>query len=389
MREHKPLRVVATGLRGVPEIQGGVETHAQNLYPYMVGEGYEITIYGRRAFLENTEPYEWAGLKVIPTWAPKSTSLEAIGHTAVAVLYSAFKRPDVIHIHGVGPALVTPLARLFGLKTVVTHHGRTYESDKWGNFAKKLLKAGETLAMRFANRVICVAQNDAKRLNEKFHSDKATAIPNGLPKMHEANQPELLKELGIECGRYVLHVGRIVPEKRQVDLIEAFEKANMQGWKLVFVGSAMHASVYANSFDAAVSVNSDVVAAGQRSEQALATLYGGAGMFVLPSKLEGLPISILEALGFGLPCLVSKIPANMEFGLPKGCYFNAGNTDEMAQKMTTLSSMLEPRDTIFQSDLDRVPERYHWESIARSTMSVIQEVANRNPSEQPGQPQSA
>jgi len=389
MRDQKPLRVVATGLRGVPEIQGGVETHAQNLYPYLVRAGYEITIYGRRAFLENTQPYEWAGLKVIPTWAPKSTSLEAIGHTVVATLYSAIKRPDVIHIHGVGPALVTPLARLLGLKTVVTHHGRTYESDKWGSFATKLLKAGETLAMRFANRVICVAENDAQRLNEKFSTDKATAIPNGLPKMHEANQPDLLNELNVECGRYVLHVGRIVPEKRQVDLIEAFEKADLKGWKLVFVGSAMHASAYANSFDAAVSINTDVVAAGQRSEQALATLYGGAGMFVLPSKLEGLPISILEALGFGLPCLVSRIPANMEFGLSDACYFNPGDTDEMAQKMTTLGRMLEPRDMIFQSEPSRVPERFHWESIAHSTMAVIEDVANRNPGEQSGQAQSA
>lgn len=389
MRDQKPLHIVATGLRGVPEIQGGVETHAQNLYPYMARSGCKITIYGRRAFLENDKPYQWAGLNVIPTWAPQSTSLEAIGHTAVAVLHSAIKRPDVIHIHGVGPALVTPLARLFGLKTVVTHHGRTYESDKWGGFAKKLLKAGETLAMRFANRVICVAQNDTQRLNEKFKTNKATAIPNGLPQMHAANQPDLLKELDIECGRYVLHVGRIVPEKRQIDLIDAFEKAEMKGWKLVFVGSAMHASAYANSFDAAVGINANVVSAGQRSEHELATLYGGAGMFVLPSKLEGLPISILEALGFGLPCLVSRIPANLEFGLPKACYFDAGDTDEMAQKMTTLGQMIEPRDTIFESELSRVPERYHWESIARATQAVIEDVANRNPGEQSGQAQSA
>ncbi len=389
MNREKPITVVATGLRGVPEIQGGVETHAQNLYPYMARSGYDITIYGRRAFLEHTEPYQWAGLNVVPTWAPKSTSLEAIGHTAITVFYSAFKRPDVVHIHGVGPALVTPLARLFGLKTVVTHHGRTYESDKWGSSAKKLLKWGETLAMRFANRVICVAQNDAQRLNKKFKTEKAVAIPNGLPKMHEPGEPELLKELGIECGRYVLHVGRIVPEKRQIDLIVAFEKANLPGWKLVFVGSAMHASAYANSFDAAVGINSDVIAAGQRSEQALATLYGGAGMFVLPSKLEGLPISILEALGFGLPCLVSRIPANMEFGLPKACYFEAGDTDEMAQKITTLGGMLEPRETIHQSEPDRVPKRYHWESIARSTMTVIEEVAKRTPNTQSGQAQSA
>jgi glycosyltransferase involved in cell wall biosynthesis len=151
----------------------------------------------------------------------------------------------------------------------------------------------------------------------------------------------------------------------------------------------MHESAYANSFDAAVSINTDVVAAGQRSEHALATLYGGAGMFVLPSKLEGLPISILEAQGFGLPCLVSRIPATIEFGLPKACYFEAGDTQEMAEKMVTLAGMIEPRDTIFQSEPDRVAERYHWDSIARSTMAVIEDVANGNPNEESGQAQSA
>lgn len=368
------LKIIVTGLRGVPDIQGGIETHAQNLYPVIAQAGHDVEICARQAFVPNTKPYEWKGLHVTPGWSPKTTSLEAIGHTVLSTLRSALKRPDILHIHGVGPALAAPLARLLGMPVIVTHHGRTYESDKWGTVAKLMLRYGEAFSMRFAQRVICVANYDANRLNKKYKTDKAVAIPNGMPAMAREGDASLLDELGVQPGKYVLHVGRIVPEKRQLDLIAAFTKSTMPGWKLVLVGSAMHASQFADDVEQAVAANPSIVAAGHRQGQELSTLYGGAGLFVLPSALEGFSISILEALGFGLPVMLSDIPGNREFQLPDDTYFNVGDVDTLAIRMTEFASQLPGRDSINSLDIERLPKRFRWDSIGHKTIAVMQSV---------------
>lgn len=371
------MRIAVTGLRGIPDVQGGIETHSQNLYPLIAQQGHNVEVYARQEFVQNGQPYQWAGLQVTPTWSPLHSGLEAIVHTVLTILMAARKRPDLLHIHGIGPGLATPLARLLGIKVIVTQHGRDYERDKWGWFARTLLKLGEWLSMRFAHRVICVAQNDADRLNARHQSTKALAIPNGAPRMQDPSCPELLAELGLSTGRYILNVARLVPEKRQMDLIAAFEKADMPGWKLVFVGSAMHPSQYDKDFHEAVASNANIVAAGHRSGEALATLYGGAGVFVLPSVLEGLPVSILEALSFGLPCILSDIPANLEFELPESMYYPVGNTDTLAERLTQTAQQAENKDNIAHSDAARLPERFRWESVADSTLNVIKKVCAR------------
>jgi glycosyltransferase involved in cell wall biosynthesis len=371
------LRIAVTGLRGIPNVQGGIETHSQNLYPLIAREGHEIEVYARREFVDSASPYRWSGLRITPTWSPLHSGLEAIVHTVLTILIAAAKRPDLLHIHGIGPGLATPLARLLGIKVIVTQHGRDYERDKWGWFARTLLKLGESMSMRFAHRMICVAQNDADRLNRKYRSTKALAIPNGAPRMDEPVQPQVIDELGLTTGRYILNVARIVPEKRQMDLIQAFEQADMPGWKLVFVGSAMHPSQYDRDFHAAVEGNPDVIAAGHRSGEALATLYGGAGMFVLPSVLEGLPVSILEALSFGLPCVLSDIPANLEFELPESMYYPVGNVAALEQKLTHAASGADDKKVLARSDATRLPDRFRWESVADATLGVIKKVCAR------------
>lgn len=139
-----------------------MEKHVEELARLYVTKGWDVEVIGRRPYLEKKQPYVWEGVEVTPSWAPTSMKFEAIVHTVLGVLRAGFTRPDVLHIHAIGPALAVPLARLFGLRTVVTHHGFDYNRQKWGRLARAMLKLGEWCGMRFANARIAVSNDIAK-----------------------------------------------------------------------------------------------------------------------------------------------------------------------------------------------------------------------------------
>jgi glycosyltransferase involved in cell wall biosynthesis len=363
----KPLRVMMLGLRGFPDVQGGVETHAENLCPLLVEMGCNVTVLSRSPYHALSVGSEWKGVKFVPLWAPKSKGMEAILHTFIGVLYAAVKRPDVLHIQAIGPAIMTLPARLLGLKVVVTHHGPDYDRQKWGKLARGILQLGERWGMRWSNGRIVISQVIANLVRDK-HGVSSALIPNGvvLPELPAAN--ETLTKFDLASGKYVLLVSRLVPEKRHLDLIAAFELAQLADWKLVIVGGADHPDAYQREvIDQAAAAS--VVMTGFQRGLALQTLYAHAGLFVLPSSHEGLPIAMLEALSYGLPVLASDIPANLEVGLPATNYFPLGDVAAMAKHIQQLTQI--PLDMTSREDIRTwVTQRYNWNDIANKTLAV-------------------
>ncbi|MEM1370794.1 MAG: glycosyltransferase family 4 protein, partial [Pseudomonadota bacterium] len=326
----KPLRVTFLGLRGCPDIQGGVERHVEQLAPRLARHGCDVEILVRKPYAATTTPSDWNGVRLTPISCPTNKSLEAIVHTFFGILYTAFRtRPDVLHIHAVGPMLLVPLARLMRLKVVVTHHGYDYQRDKWGGFAKAMLKAGERFGLRFANKRIAVSQSIAKKMYKEYRTP-ITAIPNGVDVPDRPIDQSQLAQFGLERHRYVLAVGRLVPEKRHGDLIKAFSDAAPPGWKLAIVGAADHPDAYSRSIEDQAAAHPNVVLTGFQKGDTLQALYKNAGLFTLPSSHEGLPIALLEALSFGLPCIASDIDANLEVGLARQDYHPVGDINALA-----------------------------------------------------------
>lgn len=367
------MRVMFLGLRGFPEVQGGVETHAEHLCPILAGLGCEVEVVVRSPYMPAEKGAGWRGVRYVRVWSPKSKGLEAIVHTFLGVLVAAVRRPDVLHIQAIGPALMAPLARLLGLRVVVTHHGPDYDRQKWGRFAKRALRMGERLGMRWSNGRIVISQVIRKLVREK-HGVGSTLVPNGV------TLPELPETLGalerfeLAPRRYVLLVSRLVPEKRHFDLLQAFAQAGLAGWKMVFVGASDHPDAYQRSLIEAAAANPDVAMTGFQSGLALRELYAHAGLFVLPSSHEGLPIALLEALSYGLPALASDIPANVEVGLPESQYFPLGDVAALAARMKSLAAL--PLTDAERDERRRwVAERYDWRRIAEQTLAVYREVA--------------
>ncbi len=365
------MKIVVIGTRGFPDVQGGVEKHCQQLYPLVTGMGVDVTVLTRRPYVDPALR-EYRGVHLVPVDCPQSKFLEAIVHSFRAVLYARTLKPDVVHIHAIGPSIVVPLARLLGLKVVITHHGPDYERKKWNGVAKAILRLGEACGCLFANRIITITGHIGRAITAKF-GKVPVIIPNGVVIPEKIVAADTVARFALEPGKYFVAVGRFVPEKGFHDLVDAYARCEAHGWKLVIVGDADHEDAYSRSLKARAAGVSGVVLTGFLTGKALGEIYSNAGVFVLPSYYEGLPIVLLEAMSYGLNCLVSDIPANREVALAQERYVKPGAIDAWAQNMALFSSS-PLQDDARTAMLGLIAREYDWKDIARRTLAVYQSV---------------
>jgi glycosyltransferase involved in cell wall biosynthesis len=364
-------RICVVGLRGMPGVMGGIESHCEQVFPRLkeLSQRYDITIIGRKPYMDGE--LEYRGLRVVPLPAIKNKYLEAVTNTGLAVLYAHFVlRANIIHIHGIGPALFGPLARLLGMKLVITHHGQDFERAKWNGFAKAVLRLGERCAAAAAHRLIVVSKSVTEELRRRHpkRGSRIDYIPNGATEFPDIDAPEdarsILEQFALEPGRYVLGVGRLVPEKGFHHLIQAFEAARPD-CKLAIAGAADHEDEYSRSL--LRHAGDRIRFCGFVSHDVLHVLYRNAALFVLPSSHEGLPIAALEAANLDAPVLLSDIQPNLDIELAPGNYFPAGDVEVLSRK---LSEDYEA----FRVDRDAILRRFDWGRVSEATHQVYAEL---------------
>jgi starch synthase len=370
------MRIVVIGTRGIPNVQGGVETHCQQLFPRLAEKGYKVTVFARKNYVKDKKPHDYRGVKIIPSYAFPSVGLETISHGLRCLLAIIKSKPDIVHIHGIGSALFTPIFRLFRLKVVYTHHGQDYKRAKWGQCAKIMLRLGEFLGTLFATKIIVISEYLNNFLKTRYKSNKTVLIHNGV-EVNTAEIPdekELLNNFGLKPNQYILACGRFVKEKGFHDLIQAYIKLpeNLKnGYKLVIAGAADHETPYSKGLiENAKKANA--VLTGFIGGGTLQAVQRNARLFILPSYHEGLPIALLEALSYNLDIIASDIPANTEVPLPKECFTPVGNVDALAQKIE--GHLLQKTQQDFHQIIH---DHYNWDTIAEQTADVYRHIMGK------------
>ena len=361
------MKIAVLGTRGIPDIMGGIETHCQQLYPRIVERGAMVVIFARKAYTPQKTPYRYKRVQVVPVYAPKISGLETFVHTFRCLYKVLAWKPDIVHLHAIGPSFVAPIFRLAGLKVVYTHHGQDYNRAKWGWFAKAILRISEFVGTKFSNRAIVISDLLEQWLKKKFHCKTTVRINNGvtlLPPLPEDKTKKWLGKYGLEGKRYIFALGRFVKEKGFHDLIAAYKKAGLKDVSLVIAGTADFRSDYANRMKAAAAEVGAILPGFIHGEE-LQVIFENASLFVIPSYHEGLPIALLEALGYNRNVVASDIPANMEVPLPEECFYELGDVEELAEKMRHFMEKPVQRD--FKQI---VREHYDWDKIADQTMNV-------------------
>jgi len=360
------MKIFVIGTRGIPHIPGGVERHCEELYPRIVARGHQVFLCTRSPYV-NYPGSDWRGVKLINCCAPRKKNLEAIVHTFYSLVKARAYCPDVVHVHGIGPSLLVPFARLMGLKVVVTNHGPDYDRAKWSKTAKAMLRLGEKLGGVYANEVIAISSMIANIVRDRCHRE-SNLIYNGVTLPLRSRQTDFLKTLGVEPGKYILGVARFVPEKGLHDLIEAVKILD-RDQQLVIAGDADHETVYSRNLQSVAAEDKRIVLTGYLTGEPLNQVYTHAALFVLPSYHEGLPMVLLEAMSYGLPVLVSDIPANREVALPADRYFRCGDVADLAEKMAVLLQK-ELTDKEQHEMFDKIENAYNWNNISEKTIEV-------------------
>jgi glycosyltransferase involved in cell wall biosynthesis len=353
-------KIAVVGVRGVPATWGGVEHHCENLYSRLAERGYDITIYARSYYVpKGITTYKGLKIKRLPTLNLKYT--DALLHTLFSVIHILYTNPDIIHFHGIGPCFFSWIPRVFRprMKVFFTCHGLDWQRKKWPWLASKLIYLGELSAILFAQYRIVVSQ-ELQRYFDSAHGIKTFYIPNGITPI-PPKEPNLIKQWGLSARRYFLCVGRLVPEKRMEDIIKAY-LLNPRGVSLVIVGDNAAAGQYMNGLRKLAENTPSVIFTGYQFGTVLEELFSNARAFITASELEGLPITLLEALSYGIMCVTSDIGPHRELmeTLP-GLTFPVGDIPAISKHMNHIETMTENQNDDFkQKAIVMISRQFSW-----------------------------
>jgi len=360
------VRVFVIGTRGFPNVQGGVETHCEELYPRLVQhEKIEVVVFRRKPFVKDRIK-SFKGVRFIDVPTIKRKQIDAFLHTFLCLFFILIKRPSMVHFHNIGPGFFIPLVRLMGIKTLLTYHSLNYLHKKQGRFESVFLKLCETISIRFANHVIFVSETHRSNLEVQFSflKKKSSVIRNGINILPRATVDNYIKSLGLISNAYVLGVGRFAEEKGFHDLIAAFKRIKTT-CKLVLAGDSDHPTVYGNELKKNA-IQNGVILTGFIKGSELVEIYSHCKLFVLPSYAEGNPITLLEAMSFNCDILVSDIDQNIELKLAKYDYFKVGDCEDLANKIREKISKSVIRD--FKKTLET---NHSWSKAVAEHFNIL------------------
>lgn len=366
------MKIAMIGQKGIPSRAGGVEIHVEELAAGLVEAGAEVDVYCRRYYCKNrVKEHRGIHLIYVPTISTKH--LDAIIYTLLATIIALGKGYDVFHYHACGPSSLCWIPKLFGKKVVCTSHGLDWKRAKWGTFGQDYLKFGEKIIGKYADEII-VLNDPMKEYFLETYGRYTNVIPNGVeePAILTA---ELIKERwGLEKESYILFLGRLVPEKGIHYLIEAYQKLKTDK-KLVIAGGSSHSDDYVERLAAMSLDNDNIIMTGFVSGKLLEELYSNAFLYVLPSDVEGLPISLLEAMSYKRCCLTSDIQENTTTSKDKAFAFKKGNVQDLYDKLKEIDSLpVEEVRRIGEEAGQYVLNTYRWKTVVDKTETVYEKV---------------
>lgn len=376
------MKIAMIGHKRIPSRSGGVEVVVEELSSRMAQKGHSVAVYNRNCGEEKIKEYR--GAQIVEVRTPQKQSLNAMVYSLFATLKVIFKKYDVVHYHAEGPCAMIPLAKLFGKRVVATIHGLDWQRNKWGGFASKYIKFGEKMAAKHADCVIVLSKNVQNYFKETYDCD-AVFIPNGINRVN-IEPAEIIKEkFGLEKDGYILFLARITPEKGLDYLLDAY-KALQTDKKLVIAGSIEPQTEYIQSVLEKAKGNDNIIFTDFVSGKTLSELFSNCFVYVLPSDIEGMPMSLLEAVGYNARVIVSDIPENIDCLDGYGNSFEHSNADALKNLLSFCLENEQLKDNDFKENLSSeqvqqmrktLIEKYDWDAITNRTLEAYSSVKRK------------
>ncbi|MEN9423839.1 MAG: hypothetical protein RL122_1222, partial [Pseudomonadota bacterium] len=364
------MKIAYIAIKGIDRI-GGVETYTVELGRRLVDAGHQVIVYTAKT-PEHPTPFYYQGMRIIPLRTLPHKYFEKMLLVIHASLHQfSINGIDVVHYHAVGPSLFSFLPRLGGRYTVFQSHGHEWERSSWNGLARLFFHISEKLTFWFANDATAVSRTLREYYGKKYHKD-VTYIPTGItPRLHPAKLDKIAR-YGVTTGSYILYVGRLSLEKRVHDLIQAYQQLEQPRVKLVIVGSARDQDPYGTELKTLADTNPNIIFTGAVYGEALAEWYNHAYVYVLPSQMEGLPITLLEAMSLGCCCIASDIDANTEALDGKGILFPTGNSAALRERLQAALDDPAHVAAIGTTLYQHVLNHYTWTQVTQQFIQFYQ-----------------
>ncbi|WP_270347335.1 glycosyltransferase family 4 protein [Mediterraneibacter faecis] len=353
--------------------EGGIEIVVKELCTRMVKNGCNITCYNQSGHhisgAEYDEKIEYDKIcqKYVPTIEKKG--LAAVSSSFFAALYSAFGKYDVVHIHAEGPAFFSWLPKIFGKKVIVTIHGIDWQREKWkSGFGSKFIRQGEKNAVKYADEIIVLSKGVQEYFKDEYGRE-TKFIPNGVNRPRSQKAELITNKYGLTKDSYILFLGRLVPEKGIRYLVEAYKNIKTDK-KLVIAGGGSDTDSFIKELQSLAKDDDRILFTGFVQGQILDELYSNAYIYTLPSDLEGMPLSLLEAMSYGNCCLVSNIPECAEVVEDKALIFEKSNVQDLQNKLQEACDCVEKVMELKQQAADYICKKYNWDDVVKETMKL-------------------
>lgn len=389
------MRIAMLGHKRIPSREGGVEIVVEELSTRMAALGYEVTVYNRKGShvagigneqKEYGENYDYKGVLVKTAFALPQKSLNAIVYSFFATIEACFSGADVVHFHAEGPCAMIPLAKMFRKRCVATIHGLDWQRSKWGGFATKFLLFGEKMAAKHADKVIVLSEG-VRQYFQDTYGRETIVIPNGISRPEFQLPAVISQKYELKGNDYLLFLARLVPEKGVHTLLEAYQKSGVT-IPLVIAGGSSHSSEYCQRIESmAEQINKTakqnrteqkVILTGFVQGKELEELYSNAMLYILPSEIEGMPLSLLEAMSYGNICLTSDIPENTDVTEGYGFSFVSGDVDSLAEKLSELcndiDSLRNKEQYTRESIQNFILGKYNWDDVTKRTLECYEDI---------------
>ena len=389
------MKIIMLGHKRIPSREGGVEIVVEQLACRMAERGHEVTVYNRKGHnvagachdgFHFQKKYEYHGVKVETVFTLQNKSLNAIVYSFFATLRACMTKADVLHFHAEGPCSMIPIAKFFHKKCVATIHGLDWQRAKWGSFATKFLLFGEKMAARKADEVI-VLSSAVQEYFLKTYDRNTVLIPNGIEKPVWAEPKDILKKYNLKTDGYILFLARLVPEKGLHTLLKAYKDSDLS-IPLVVAGGGSHASEYEkeiwqlteeiNRNEKCRTEGRSIIRTGFVQGRLLQELYSNSLLYILPSEIEGMPLSLLEAMSYGNLCLTSDIEENIAVTGEYGFSFKNKNEDSLREAMEKLVSEAKQLKTAGRFSREAIQQYilncYRWDDVVDKTLDIYEKL---------------
>lgn len=368
------MRIAMIGHKRYGSREGGVEVVVTELARRMAALGHEVACYDRSGADVMTGDASDGrerivdGVRVVPVRTIDKKGLAALSSSYFATLAAIKDRPDVIHYHAEGPCVPLPLAKHAGIRTIATIHGLDWQRAKWGKLASTYIKMGERAAATKADGLVVLSKS-AQSYFQDVYGRTATFIPNGIEPKRPRPVNQIKDKWGLDEGSYLLYLGRLVPEKRPELLIEAFKELDTDK-SLVIAGGGSDTSEYEASLREAAQGDNRIVFTGFVNGEPLEELYSNCYAYVLPSDVEGMPMSLLEAMAYGCCCVTSDIPECADVLAGDGVTFGKGSADSLRAALRDLLADAGRAGALGTAAKAHVEKTYNWDSVVERTLAV-------------------